>query len=203
MKKFAKGFKWLLVTAVLAANLVVGVRLYSQEVAVADATAEKDSPYEMYTLFSKVVEQVRANYVDADKSTYEELIQGALRGMLQSLDPHSQFMDAESFQAALAAPPDSEEAVRLLEDLLTHIFPAYSDLAGGKGLGFLPLDAGLARISQHASQRGRSRRFRANQINASVGGAAAPFEIAVIRADRNSAALRRLAAPAAKTASRL
>ena len=99
MKKFAKGFKWLLVTAVLAANLVVGVRLYSQEVAVADATAEKDSPYEMYTLFSKVVEQVRANYVDADKSTYEELIQGALRGMLQSLDPHSQFMDKEAFTA--------------------------------------------------------------------------------------------------------
>ena len=99
MKKFAKGFKWLLVTAVLAANLAVGVRLYSQEVAVAEATVEKDSPYEMYTLFSKVVEQVRANYVDADKSTYEELIQGALRGMLQSLDPHSQFMDKEAFTA--------------------------------------------------------------------------------------------------------
>ncbi len=99
MKMLAKGFKWLLVTAVLAANLAIGVRLYSQEVAVADATVEKDSPYEMYTLFSKVVEQVRANYVDADKSTYEELIQGALRGMLQSLDPHSQFMDKEAFTA--------------------------------------------------------------------------------------------------------
>ena len=99
MKMLAKGFKWLLVTVVLAANLAVGVRLYSQEVAVADATVEKDSPYEMYTLFSKVVEQVRANYVDADKSTYEELIQGALRGMLQSLDPHSQYMDKEAFTA--------------------------------------------------------------------------------------------------------
>ncbi len=99
MKKFAKGFKWLLVTVVLAVNLSVGVRLYSKEVAVADAKAEKDSPYEMYTLFSKVVEQVRANYVDAEKSTYEELIKGALRGMLQSLDPHSQFMDKEAFTA--------------------------------------------------------------------------------------------------------
>jgi carboxyl-terminal processing protease len=99
MKKFARSFKWLLVTAVLAANLAIGARLYSQEAAAATAQADQDSPYEMYTLFSKVVEQVRANYVDGEKSTYQDLIQGALKGMLQSLDPHSQFMDKEAFTA--------------------------------------------------------------------------------------------------------
>ncbi|NCA82328.1 MAG: S41 family peptidase [Opitutae bacterium] len=99
MRKFAKSFKWLLVTAVLAVNLAVGARLYSQETAAAEAKAEADSPLEMYTLFSKVVEQVRANYVDGEKSTYQELIYGALKGMLQSLDPHSQFMDKEAFTA--------------------------------------------------------------------------------------------------------
>jgi carboxyl-terminal processing protease len=99
MKKFASGFKWLLVGAVLAVNLVVGARLYSQETAAGAEQAGEDSPYEMYTLFSKVVEQVRANYVDGEKSTYEDLIHGALKGMLQSLDPHSQFMDEESFTA--------------------------------------------------------------------------------------------------------
>lgn len=99
MKKYAQKFKWLLVTAVLAVNLLVGARLYSQETAAVEAKTEQDSPYEMYTLFSKVVEQVRANYVDADKSTYQDLIYGALKGMLQSLDPHSQFMDKEAFTA--------------------------------------------------------------------------------------------------------
>lgn len=100
MKKIASSFKWLLVAAVLAANLAVGYRLYSQETAAAaEQQASADSPYEMYTLFSKVVEQVRANYVDADKSTYKELINGALAGMLQALDPHSQFMDEEAFKA--------------------------------------------------------------------------------------------------------
>ena len=99
MKKLARGFKWLLVTAVLVVNLAVGARLYSQETAAVEAKADQDSPYEMYTLFSKVVEQVRANYVDADKSSYRELIYGALKGMLQSLDPHSQFMDEEAFTA--------------------------------------------------------------------------------------------------------
>jgi carboxyl-terminal processing protease len=97
MKRFAQPFKWLLVTAVMAVNLVVGARLYSQETSAVPAAAE--SPYEMYTLFSKVVEQVRSHYVEADKSTYEELVQGALKGMLQSLDPHSQFMDEEAFKA--------------------------------------------------------------------------------------------------------
>ncbi len=97
MKTFARNFKWILLAAVLAANLAVGARLYSQEAAAAEEKAGQDSPYEMYTLFSKVVEQVRANYVDADKSTYRDLIYGALKGMLQSLDPHSQFMDEEAF----------------------------------------------------------------------------------------------------------
>ena len=35
--------------------------------------------------------------VDGDKLTYQDLIHGALKGMLNSLDPHSEFMDAEKF----------------------------------------------------------------------------------------------------------
>ncbi|MDY0145114.1 MAG: S41 family peptidase [Kiritimatiellia bacterium] len=99
MKKFTKSFKWALVAAILAVNLVVGARLHSQETAAAEVQAVQDSPYQMYELFSKVVEQVRAHYVEEDKSTYEELVQGALKGMLQSLDPHSQFMDKEAFKS--------------------------------------------------------------------------------------------------------
>lgn len=99
MKKMTRKFTWLLLTAVLAVNLVIGARLHSQETAAAEEQTVLDSPYEMYELFSKVVEQVRAHYVEEDKSTYEELVQGALKGMLQSLDPHSQFMDKEAFKA--------------------------------------------------------------------------------------------------------
>ncbi|MDD2519559.1 MAG: S41 family peptidase [Kiritimatiellae bacterium] len=99
MKKIAQSFKWLLVAAVLAVNLAVGARLHTQEAAAAEAQADQDSPYPMYELFSKVVEQVRTHYVEADQSTYEELVEGALKGMLQSLDPHSQFMDKEAFKA--------------------------------------------------------------------------------------------------------
>ena len=105
MKAFLSNYRiWVVIWMVLlAVNLAVGTQLYAQEHAAAksaaaqDGAAQDDDPYEMYSLFSTVVEQVRAHYVDADASTYQNLIYGALRGMMQSLDPYSQFMDAEEF----------------------------------------------------------------------------------------------------------
>jgi carboxyl-terminal processing protease len=49
-------------------------------------------------LFTKVLEEVRELYVDTNKIAYTNLIYGAMRGMLQSLDPHSQFLDPATYQ---------------------------------------------------------------------------------------------------------
>jgi carboxyl-terminal processing protease len=51
--------------------------------------------------FSRVLEQVRRNYVDEDKVTYNKLMEGALRGMLSELDPHSEYMPADRHKALL------------------------------------------------------------------------------------------------------
>lgn len=77
------------VTLGLALNLLVGARVY---LASAEG-AEKDSPYPNLELFSYVMERVRKDYVDGDTLTYKELVYGALKGMLNSLDPHSEFME--------------------------------------------------------------------------------------------------------------
>jgi len=54
----------------------------------------KDEMMEMYGLFVDAVEQVEANYVRPVNR--RELLESAMRGMLQNLDPHSQFInDAE------------------------------------------------------------------------------------------------------------
>jgi len=45
-----------------------------------------------------VLQLVRQDYVDPAKTSYKDLTYAALRGMLASLDPHSQFLDEESFQ---------------------------------------------------------------------------------------------------------
>jgi carboxyl-terminal processing protease len=44
-----------------------------------------------------VLERVRQDYVDGDKVTYQELIQGAMKGMLSTLDPHSEFMEVSKY----------------------------------------------------------------------------------------------------------
>jgi len=54
-----------------------------------------DDIYKELELFSDAVSIIRADYVEAKKS--KELIYGALKGMLSSLDPYSQFMDPDTY----------------------------------------------------------------------------------------------------------
>jgi len=61
------------------------------------ASTEKSSDtYRQIDLFGAVFERVRSSYVD--KVTDKKLIESAINGMLTSLDPHSSYMDAESFK---------------------------------------------------------------------------------------------------------
>ena len=56
-----------------------------------------DESYTYMLLFSRVLQIVRQDYVDPSKTGYKELTYAALRGMLSSLDPHSQFLDDEAY----------------------------------------------------------------------------------------------------------
>jgi carboxyl-terminal processing protease len=58
----------------------------------------EESRYRSSILFSNVLELVRDEYVDAGKVDYEQLTYAALKGMLTSLDPHSQFLDPLSYE---------------------------------------------------------------------------------------------------------
>src|SRR3954453_2324610 len=73
----------------LALNLLARAQIYFSSV----HGAEKDDAYPNIRLFSTVLEKVRQDYVDGDQLTYQELIYGALKGMLNTLDPHSEFME--------------------------------------------------------------------------------------------------------------
>jgi carboxyl-terminal processing protease len=67
-------------------------------IARATASASKDAgtTYDRLELFGKVFDAVREDYVEKRDST--KLIQSALKGMMGSLDPHSNYMDAQAFQ---------------------------------------------------------------------------------------------------------
>ncbi len=53
--------------------------------------------YEAIALFTRVLEEVHRSYVDTNEAGYDSLVRHAMTGMLQDLDPYSQFMDKESY----------------------------------------------------------------------------------------------------------
>jgi carboxyl-terminal processing protease len=62
------------------------------------ATEEEDNGYSQIAIFAKAVQLLRQDYVDGNKTSYHDLITSAMKGMLASLDPHSQYMDPNDFR---------------------------------------------------------------------------------------------------------
>ena len=83
-----------LLALVLGVNLVIGARIYLTSA----QAAEKDSPYSSLELFSFVMEKVRKDYVEGRDVTYQQLVYGALKGMINTLDPHSEFMEPDKYK---------------------------------------------------------------------------------------------------------
>jgi carboxyl-terminal processing protease len=57
------------------------------------------------------MEIVRQNYVDESRVTYEQLIEGALEGMLKKLDPHCEYMGKSLFEEMQQEQRDTSEGV--------------------------------------------------------------------------------------------
>jgi len=64
--------------------------------AIAAPSTAAASTYQDLELFGKVFDTVREDYVDKPNST--KLIHSAINGMVTSLDPHSNYMDAKAYQ---------------------------------------------------------------------------------------------------------
>src|SRR6266404_765749 len=60
--------------------------------------SEEDNGYAQISIFAKALELIRQDYVDDNKTSYHDLVTAAMKGMLSSLDPHSQFMDPDDFR---------------------------------------------------------------------------------------------------------
>src|SRR6202035_3304719 len=72
-------------------------RIHIQALA-SDAAATTQPPtdtYKQLALFRLIFGQVRSHYVE--KPDNQKLIEGAVSGMLDGLDPHSSYMNARSF----------------------------------------------------------------------------------------------------------
>lgn len=79
----------------LALMLAIGEAIYLSS---ARAAERKDSLESDVDLFTDVMQKVRAEYVDGTNLTYRNLTSTAIKGMINSLDPHSEFLDAQHYQ---------------------------------------------------------------------------------------------------------
>ena len=62
-----------------------------------DLSADNEATYKGLKIFSDVLDIVEQNYVEPVES--RELIEKAIQGMIQSLDPHSAFLPPEALEA--------------------------------------------------------------------------------------------------------
>ena len=129
-------------TTVLA--IALGVNLYfgAHHLANSAETRGKEDVYANMEKFTRVLEMVRREYVDEEKVSYEDLVQGALNGMIKTLDPHSEYMDAKKYRALQS---DTQQqfggigvVVSIREDRLTIVAPM--DNTPGSRAGLLPGD---------------------------------------------------------------
>lgn len=82
---------------------IFAIALVSLMLAMPDASAKKAEKadenfdtYEMLNLFGEVMERAKMSYVEEIDD--KKLIESAINGMLVSLDPHSSYLDAQSFK---------------------------------------------------------------------------------------------------------
>jgi len=87
-----------LVVMLSLACLLLGVRSGLRAQEAQQGKNEEDNGYSQISIFAKAIELIRQDYVDGNKTGYHDLITAALKGMLSSLDPHSQFMDPDDFR---------------------------------------------------------------------------------------------------------
>ncbi|MBV9463705.1 MAG: S41 family peptidase [Verrucomicrobiae bacterium] len=139
-----KQFTAIMVATLLASNLLLGFKVFQARAASQDK--DRDSAYANVALLTRVMEIVRKDYVDGDKLSYRELTYSALKGMLNSLDPHSQFMEPESFNEMRSETEGQFGGIGVqigVKDNIITIIAPMEDTPGFKA-GLLPGDKILA-----------------------------------------------------------
>ncbi|HET6675053.1 MAG TPA: S41 family peptidase, partial [Nitrospiraceae bacterium] len=84
--------RWLYLALMVALALGIGVLIEKGW----ERTGHASETYEELKTFSEVLTQVQKHYVDDTK--VKDLVQGAIRGMLSTLDPHSAYMTADMYK---------------------------------------------------------------------------------------------------------
>ena len=124
-----------IIAAIAVAFLAVG-QTYTQGAKEAAAPKGNEELYKELELFEHALSIVRSDYVE--EPTAKALIYGALKGMLATLDPYSQFLDPDNYNE-LKVDTEGEFGglgieITIKDDLLTVISPIDGTPAANAGL---------------------------------------------------------------------
>jgi carboxyl-terminal processing protease len=101
-----------------------------------NVTAKDKSIYKDIKTFNEVLDMVRKNYVDEVDTT--KLMQGAINGMIRSLDPHSSFMTPELYKELEVETQGQFGGIgieiMIIKDILTIVSPIEDTPAFNAGL---------------------------------------------------------------------
>ena len=90
--------------------------------------ADTSDLYEQIDVFTEVLRQIEKNYVEPQDS--QKLIYGAIKGMVQSLDPHSSFMSKEEHQELLIETKGSFSGVGIEISIRDNTLTVVSPIEG-------------------------------------------------------------------------
>src|SRR5512135_2571959 len=96
-RKLLKGNRKFFFQTVLMALLVGGILLANGHSGLVKAGT--GDIYKNMEILTEVIRQIEKNYVEPQDP--QKLVNGAIKGMVQSLDPHSSFMSKEEHQELL------------------------------------------------------------------------------------------------------
>lgn len=122
--------------------------------ALAEVAEEQGNPYEKIAVFTRALQLIRQDYVEEGKVGYQDLTYAALRGMLSSLDPHSQFMEPDelkSMQDDTKSEFGGLGVVLSLREGVLSIVSAMEDSPGFK-VGLTPGDQ-ILKINNNSTER--------------------------------------------------
>ena len=174
--------------AVLAA-VVLAVLTLSLGGTSASKGVDRAATYEQLKLFTDVLAIIQNQYVDETEP--KEVIYGAVRGMLRALDPHSSFMDPESYREMQVETSGSFGGlgieITIRDDQLTVVAPIESTPAWRAGIqpgdrivkieGLVTKDMSLP----DAVKRMRGPKGTKVTVTIAREGAKEPFDVSLVR----------------------
>jgi carboxyl-terminal processing protease len=156
---------------------------------VASKSSESGATYEQLKLFTEVLSIVQNQYVD--EVPPKELIYSAIKGTLRGLDPHSSFLDPESYREMQVETSGSFGGlgieITLRDDVLTVVAPIEGTPAYRAGLQpgdrILKIDGLATKDMQLADAVKRMRGRPGSKVTISVGreGWTEPRDIEIVR----------------------